>query len=327
MATDLELGIRYDVLGLRVEEPGEAILPAAKLLAILRESQDEELSIEADSDACTVRGSAGSEWEMPGEDPSSFPDLPAFAEEKYHQMAAGDLRLMIRRTVFAAAAEAGKMQMAGVLWEADGDRVKLVATDGRRLALAEGPAIVQGHHSTQGHTPIVPTKAMSLLERTLQGDGDDNEQVRVSFRPNEALFRTDRGVIYTRLNEGRFPDYKKVFPKKAAVKIPLQVMPFTAAIRQAAIMAEEETKRVVFRFGSRKLTLEGQGAGTGRSRIEMPLEYDGKPIEINFNTGYVLDMLRILEQDASLLLELVDGNTAALFRSGDNYSYLVMPLS
>ena len=97
MATDLELGVRLEVRGLKVEEPGEAILPAARILAILRECQDEELALEADASACQVR-SANGDWEMPSEDPANFPDLPAFAEEKYHQLTAGDLRTMIRRT-------------------------------------------------------------------------------------------------------------------------------------------------------------------------------------------------------------------------------------
>src|SRR5215207_8229715 len=76
MATDLELGLRLEVRGLKVQEPGEAILPVARLISILREAQDEELSIEADSNACVVRGAA-LEFEMPSEDPLNFPDLPA----------------------------------------------------------------------------------------------------------------------------------------------------------------------------------------------------------------------------------------------------------
>ena len=79
MATDLELGIRLEVRGLKVEEPGEAILPAARLLAILREAQDEELSIEADASSCVVRGQS-LEFEMPSEDPANFPDIPSFTE-------------------------------------------------------------------------------------------------------------------------------------------------------------------------------------------------------------------------------------------------------
>jgi DNA polymerase-3 subunit beta len=324
MATDLELGIRLEVRGLKVEEPGEAILPAAKLLAILRESQDEELSIDADASACQIRSAYGN-WEMPSEDPANFPDLPAFAEEKYHQLKAGDLKVMIRRTVFAAASDIGRYSMTGVLWELEDGKVKLVATDGRRLALTEGTAESQGDHTTKGQTPVVPSKAMSLLERNLQ---DDEEQVRVSFRPNEVQFRTERAVIYSRLVEGRFPNYRDVFPKKTTVKVPLLVGPFQAAVRQAAIMTDDDSKKVVFHFAKRKLTLEAQGATTGgRSKIELPLEYDGKNIDINFNPAFVVDMLRILDPAESLVLEMVDGNNPALFKAGDNYCYLVMPLS
>jgi DNA polymerase-3 subunit beta len=323
MATDLELGIRLEVRGLKVEEPGEAILPAAKLLAILRESQDEELAVEADATACQVRSAYGS-WEMPSEDPANFPDLPAFAEEKYHSLKAADLRTMIRRTVFAAASDMQRYAYNGVLWDLEDGKAKLVATDGRRLALMEGSAEAGGGHTTKGQAPVVPSKAMALLERNLQ---DDEEQVRVSFRPNEVLFRTERAVIYSRLVEGRFPNYRDVFPKKATSKVPLLVGPFQAAVRQAAIMTDDDSRKVVFHFAKRKLTLEAQGATAGRSKIELPLEYEGKAVDINFNPAFVVDMLRILDPDESLVLELVDGSTPALFKAGDNYSYLVMPLS
>src|SRR5579884_4169075 len=98
MATDLELGIRLEVRGIRVEEPGEALLPANRLISILRESPDEEMTIEAGPDACKVFGQA-TEYDMPGEDPAAFPDVPRFAEEKYHELTAGVLREMIRRTI------------------------------------------------------------------------------------------------------------------------------------------------------------------------------------------------------------------------------------
>src|SRR5205814_5220297 len=83
MATDLELGIRLDVMGMQVQEPGEAILPAQRLLAILREAREQDLSIEADSNNCSVRGE-DMEFDMPSEDPALFPDLPTFTEDKYH---------------------------------------------------------------------------------------------------------------------------------------------------------------------------------------------------------------------------------------------------
>jgi DNA polymerase-3 subunit beta len=324
MATDLELGIRLDVMGIQIQDPGEAILPSQHLGDILRETSDSELSVEADVSGCIVRGD-NCEFEMPGEDPSLFPDVPTFDEDKYHEVSADTLREMIRRTVFSAASgEATRYAMTGVLWELDGDTVRLIATDGRRLGLTEGKAKAHGGHTTKGQSPLVPRKAMELLERNLQPDG---QMVRVFFHPNEVLFRTETATIYSRLVDGRFPDYRQVFPKKQGIRIPLGVGPFLGAVRQAAIMTEKDSKRVTFRFESDKLTLLAQGATSGRSRVQMPITYDGKAIDINFNPAYVVDMLRVLTEEAELSLDLVDEKTPALFRSGTNYSYLVMPLT
>src|SRR5271165_148299 len=141
MATDLELGIRLEVRGIKVKEPGEALLPTSRLVPILREATDEELTIEAGPEACFVRG-ASAEFEMAGEDPSAFPDIPTFTEEKYHEVTAGLLREMTRRTLFAAAAAENSRFGAttGILLELEDGTIAMVSTDGRRLALANGQA-------------------------------------------------------------------------------------------------------------------------------------------------------------------------------------------
>jgi DNA polymerase-3 subunit beta len=327
MATDLEIGVRYTLRGVQVEEAGEAILPAARLLAILRESGEEELTLEADDNRCLIR-TPGSEFEMPSEDPADFPDIPTFADNRCHELDAKTLRTMVRRTVFAAGkGDNARFNMSGVLWEVDGERVRLVATDSKRLAMAEGPAIGHGGHDTKGQSHLVPTKAMNLLERILQDD--DEETVRVSLRPNEVLFQTqkERATVYSRLVEGRYPPYREIIPKKSSAKVPLPVERFLMAVRQAAIMTDEESKRVGFHFADGRLRLEAQGAATGRSKVEMPVEYDGPPLDISFDAQYVVEMLRVLEADEPLTLELTDGSRPALFRSDKNYMYLVMPLS
>jgi DNA polymerase-3 subunit beta len=323
LATDLELGIRLEVRGVRVEEPGEALLPANRVLAILRESTDEELSLTADAQTCLVRGQYN-EFEMGGEDPADFPDVPAFTGETYHELTAGMLREMIHRTIFAAAKENPRYAVTGILWELEGETARLIATDGRRLAVAQGTATAQGGHDTKGQTHVVPTKAMQLLERNLQ---DPDERVRVSLSPNEALFKSERATIYSRLVEGRYPPYREVFPKKQTVKVPLVAGPLHAAVRQAAIMTDEESKKVIFTFAKKKLTMQARGPQTGRSKVEMPIEYDGKAIDIAFDPKFVTEMLRVLNPDDALTLELTDGNSVALFRHGENYSYIVMPLS
>jgi len=316
--------VRMAVRGVRAEEPGEALLPAGRVVSILRESTDEELTIEAGPDASVLRGQLN-EFEMPGEDPSVFPDFPAFAEDKYHEFRAATLREMIRKTLFAVATEATRYgATTGVLWELEDGKARLVATDGRRLALADGEASPHAGHSTKGQMPVVPVKAMTLLERNLQ---DDEEAVRVSFRPNEVLMKTERAMIYSRLVEGRFPNYKQVIPQKHNYKIALIAGPFQTAVRQAAIMTDEESKRVVFQFAKNKLTLQARGVASGRSKVEMPLTYEGKSIEISFDPKFLVEMLRVLGPDTPLTLDMVDSNSPALFRNeAGDYLYVVVPL-
>ena len=117
IATDQEVGIRLDVQGLTIEEPGEAILPAKKLIDILREAGDAQLLIEADASACVIKGTRSPlEFEMPSEDPALFPDFPTFSEDRYHEITAGSLREMIRRTIFATADDSSaRPSMAGVM--------------------------------------------------------------------------------------------------------------------------------------------------------------------------------------------------------------------
>lgn len=323
MATDLEFGIRLEVRSPSVVKPGEAILHAARLLSILRESTDERLTIDANSERVMVVGKS-TEFEMPAEDPGNFPDVPTFSDGKYHEITAGSLRTMIHRTIFAAARESTRYAMTGVLWELEGDTAKLVATDSKRLAIIGGEAKSVGGHDTKSGQHLVPTKAMSLLERNLV---DDAELIKVALKPNEVLFQTGRAIIYSRLVEGRYPPYKEIIPKKLAVKIPLAVGPFLSAVRQAAIMTDDESKRVSFHFTSGKLTLEAQGAATGRSKVEMSLEYEGAKIDVNFDPQFMIDLLKVLEPDDPLTLEISDSTRPAMFRSGPNYQYLVMPLS
>jgi DNA polymerase-3 subunit beta len=173
---------------------------------------------------------------------------------------------------------------------------------------------------------VVPAKAMRLLDRNLSADGP----VRVAFRKNDVLMQTGGAVIYSRLVEGRFPNYKQVIPAKHNHRAPLIAGPILAAVRQAAVMADADGgNRVRFQFGKKKLTLRAQGAETGQSRVELLTEYDAgkKPFEISFDSAYLTDMLRSLEPDATLTLDMLEPETPAVFRHDPQFLYVVVPLS
>ena len=108
--------------------------------------------------------------------------------------------------------------------------------------------------------------------------------------------------------------------------MPLVAGPFHAAIRQAAVMTEQDTKRVLCSIKPKMLLLEAQSPDAGRSYIELPIDYSGKHVEIAFHPTNLTGLLRVLDPSAELTLSMSDGKSPALFRIGDNYSYLVMPL-
>jgi DNA polymerase III subunit beta len=325
-ATDLEVGIRYELRGIKVSRGGSAILPVGRLVNILREATDLEVTIDAGEETTRVT-MRGGKYELPGGDPAEFPDVPTFDQGgKYHEISAGVLRTMIKRTQFAANRKDTnpRFNVNGVLWEADNGKARLVATDTRRLALTEGPAQVVGEAEAKPQSHLVPLKAITLLERNLT---DDGERIRVALKTNDALFQTERATIWTRLVEGRFPPYQQFIPKKAAVQFPFNVPDFFAKVRQAAITSDDEHKRVDFRFSGPKVTMQARGAETGSSEVELELpEYPGNDIDIAFDPNYLTDMFRAIDGEPTAILEMTNREKPAVFRVGDQYLYLVMPM-
>lgn len=324
MGTDLEVGIRYRVLGVKVEEPGAAILPTGRMGSILRTSFDEELAMETSDDQLAVRG-LHSQWKLPCESPDLFPEVPDFGVSAYHIVAAADLRRLIRRTMFATDVESTRYALGGVLVELGPETITMVGTDGRRLARMTAVAQIEGEVDGNPGQPVVPVKALKLIERNLN---DDDPPVHVAIQPGvAALIRTERAVIYSRLVEGRFPRYQDVFPNGVEAKIPLEAGSLLSAVEQASIVTSEESRGVDFTFGGGVLKLSSQAADVGSSHVELSIEYSGKDIEITFDPRYLTDALRTLEPDTRLTADLIDHKNAAVFRTEDHYTYVVMPLT
>jgi DNA polymerase-3 subunit beta len=324
LATDLEVGIRCKVAGLVVHDPGQLVLPMARVSAILRESSDEQLEMETDESRLQIRGQR-SRFNLATESALEFPEVPDFEESEYHKVSGGLLRTLIRRTVFSTDVESTRYALNGLLVELEGNRVSLIGTDGRRLAVMRGSATAVGNHSTKDFTPVVPAKAMNLIDRNLQGQ--EAEEVQLALRPNRIMVRCAGAVVSSRLVEGRFPRYQEVFPGRFESKVVVNVRDFLQSVKQAAIVTNEESRGVDFSFGDGKLTLVAEAAEVGQSQVELPVSYDGKPVTITFNPRYLIDMLRVLNEESTIALELIDDKSAAVFRTDDGYTYVVMPLT
>ncbi len=326
MGTDLEVGIRHRVLGVKVDRPGSVILPTSQVGSILRTSSpdDQELDFESDGERLVIRG-LHSEFTLPVEDASLYPEVPDFNATAYHVVAAADLKKLIRRTIFATDVESTRYALGGVLVELTGDSIAMVGTDGRRLARMSAGADSENDPPAVAGSPVIPVKALKLMERHLS---DDDPPVHLIIQAGSAvLMRTETAVIYSRLVEGRFPRYQDVFPASVDVKIPLEAGRLRTAVEQASIVTSEESRGVDFRFGGGMLKLTSQSADVGSSHVELPIPYEGKAVEITFDPRYLVDALKTLDDSAAITAELIDAKNAAVFKTDDRYTYVVMPLT
>jgi DNA polymerase-3 subunit beta len=323
MATDLEIGIRIELSGFEVEAPGDVVLPIKRVSSILRESSDEKLSLESDGSRTRIWGQR-SEFQLPTQNPEEFPIVSPFEAESYHRIPVRFFREMIRRTVFVTDEESSRYALGGILVELTETGITAVGTDGRRLARQEGPGKSVGGHATRENT-VIPKKALQLMERAL---ADSEEEIQLAVRENSVVVKSQRTTLFSRLVEGRYPQWRDVFPSTGnAAQIEIMVGPFYSAVRQAAIVTTEERRGVNFTFGDGKVVLAGHGAEMGESHVELPIPYDGPEVPIKLDPRFVGDFLRVLDPEQTFTLNLRDSESAVVCTTADGYAYVIMPLS
>jgi DNA polymerase-3 subunit beta len=323
-ATDMEIGVRLIVPEVEVLAPGSAVIPVSRLNMILRESGDETLQIDANSDRILITGQ-NSRFELQGQNPDEFPEVAGFEETDYFELSAKVLRELIRRTLFATDAESSRYALGGVLLEMDDKTITAVGTDGRRLAKMQGTIKKVGNPKAAESATIVPARAMQVMERILP---DSEVMVQLAARANDLLMKEENGIFYTRLVEGRFPKWREVLPNRQdSSKIAIPVGPMYSALRQAAIVASEDSRGVDFTFNNGTLVLSNNTAEVGQSRIEMPVSFDEDELTITLDHRFVADFLKVLQPDKTFTLDVENSDAAAYCETDDNYGYVIMPLS
>ncbi|MBS0204079.1 MAG: DNA polymerase III subunit beta [Planctomycetes bacterium] len=323
IGTDSEIGMRCDVPDVVAESSGEALLPTARVLSVLRELTDDVVKLEITSDAIWIR-CGYSEFRLSAEDPADFPPVATFGDEEYFSLTAGTLRQLIRRTIFATDTESTRYALGGIQIEFTPERATFAATDSRRLAVVSGDCKVVGSAPLPASPPVVPSKAMTLIERSLT---DGEAEVHIAIHPNDIAVRCGGTTITSQLVQGRFPDWRKVVPTSFSAKIDMVVAPFYGAIRQAMIVTSEESRGVDFIFTTGTLKLSSQAADIGQSKVEMPIAYDGEEVKITFDPRYVADFLKSLDSGSPFRFQLISHEDPAVLTSEDNYTYVIMPLS
>ena len=337
--TDAEIALTVRIGRVDVVEEGDALVPADKLRQIVSaEDNESTLTIETNADTTHIKGE-DAHFTLHGFDAADFPVIASYKSlaegnaaatpaKTLYNTEAGILDSLITRTLFAAARENSRYAINGVLMVRDGKKLEMVATDGRRLA----KSAVSISTSGDAAQCIIPSKALSMLQKLT---ADENEPVHIAVTDNQAVFAfgdepTDsRAVLTTNLVEGTFPPYEDVIPRDLDIKVTFNRDTLASAVKRAALLTNEESRgvRMAFTGGDKSLMLSSRAPEMGEATINVDLaEYDGADIEIGFNPAFITDALKVIT-DPQIMIELKAPNKPGLFKAGNDFVYVVMPVN
>jgi len=321
LATDLEIQIRS--LG-PVSSQGEAAattVSARKLLDILRSLEsDAEVTLQLQERRLVVRSgrSRFSLQTLPAED---FPRMArASGEAAEFELGQKDLRQLLSLVQYAMAQQDIRYYLNGLLLVVEDGRLKLVATDGHRLAfvaMALAPELPR-------QEAIVPRKTVLELARLL-GDGED--PVRVRLGGGQAGFAFGAVDLVSKLVDGKFPDYTRVIPTSHPNRLAVEREALRQALARAAILSNEKFRGVRLVLGDATLRIIASNAEGEEAEETLAVEYRGEPLDIGFNVNYLLDLLNHVT-GRTVCANFGDASSSALFEvEGEpEFRYVVMPM-
>ncbi len=314
--TDLDIGISCEI-PVSTSEQGGITIPAKRFGDIIRELPPGDVVIVTRKNNQVDIEGVNCRFKLIGLPKDEFPKFPEFKDKEMVRLEQGVLGEMLRMTSFAVSHEESRYVLNGILMEVVEKVLKIVATDGRRLAKMEKAITSTLKDEVK---MIIPLKAIQEISRNLKDSGE----VTIIAGNNQVLFDIDGVLIATRVIEGEFPNYNQVIPKPASPKITVKTQDLLAAIRRANLLATPDFQAVKFEVFDDKIVVSKTTPDVGESREEISVGYGGSELIVGFNPHYLIDVLKNLSDD-TIELELLGSDKPAVIRLGD-YLYLVLPM-
>jgi DNA polymerase-3 subunit beta len=319
-ATDLEVGIVLRVDADQQKGEGKITVPARKLLDVVKEMPGDKVEIALDNGTRLTLRSGSAEIKLLGLAPDEFPQLPEVKKEAETKVPAAVLDRMIRKTLHGVSSDESRYVLNGayVVWEKN--ELKMVTTDGRRLAYIRQPLAGTGGKGEA----VVPTKALAELLRLLAA-GD--AEVSITLGEGYAKFSIGSALLTTRLIDGNFPDYEQVIPKAQDKKIVLDAEALHAAVRRCALIAVDRASSVRLDLKKGGVVLSAASHELGEAREEVPVAYDGEGLSVAYNARFLIDVLKNVDTK-EVVLELSTALAPGILRpqGDDTYLCVVMPI-
>jgi len=315
--TDLDVGVRGSFEA-NVDKVGATTLPARRLFTIIRELPSSEIAIEVDGkNAASIR-SGQSFFKILGLPEEEFPPLPKFENAKVVTMRQKDLHDGLRKTAYAISTDETRYVLNGVLFSFKENKLTLVATDGRRLAMLDIELEFPRSHEAD---IIVPTKAVTELQRLLKDDGE----VKISVGSGQMAFDLNNTLLVSKLIEGNYPNYKQVIPSEAKERVTLERETFLNSLRRVSLLASDKSNSIKLNFSKNNIEISANTPEVGEARESVPVAYKGRDFAIAFNPEFLMAPLRNLTED-EVFFDLIDEMSPGVLKIQTPFLYVLMPM-
>jgi len=319
-ATDMDLGIETVIEG-HIIENGHAAVNAKLFFEIIRKLPDNEVHIETDEHNQAKITCEKSKFRIPVQTGDDFPRIPDVEKNLVYRMSQFSLKEIIRQTIFAIADTEVNPVFSGELFEFDGDKLRVIALDGQRIAIRN--LLLKETYDVS--SVIVPGKTLSEISRILPGSMENDVNMYVT--PLHMLFEFDRTIVVTRLIEGEFFKVDRMLSPDYSSKIQVEKKDFQDCLERASLLLRESDRRpVVMSLNDGFLNLNMQSQ-IGMMDEDIEVESEGKNMEIGFNPRFMLEVMRVID-DEQIRIYLTNPRSPIMIKDDEGtYTYIVLPIS
>jgi DNA polymerase-3 subunit beta len=324
-ATDLDMEIA-DRAPAAVDQPGAATVPAHMLYDIVRKLPDgSEIALDTSSGTTMALHAGRARFALQMLPDADFPDLNAGDLPVRFAMTSAALRRLIDRTQFAISTEETRYYLNGIYFHVVGEgakaRLRAVATDGHRLAKAE-LAAPEGSAGMPG--VIVPRKTVGEVQKLLE---DPDAEVEISLSDSKIRLGIGPVVLTSKLIDGTFPDYERVIPKANEKILTLSKADFERAVDRVSTISSDRGRAVKLSLSEDRMVLAVNNPDSGSATDELPVGYAAEPLEIGFNSRYLLDIAGQLTTEEAVFRLADPGSPTLIQDQGDaDALYVLMPM-
>ena len=319
-ANDMELGIETVVEG-TIEERGKVALDAKIFSDIVRKLPNSTVTIESDDKDLTVITCEKAKFDIPGKNAEEFAALPMIDKDDHISLSQFSLKEVIRQTIFSIAPNENNKLMTGELFEVRNGMLKVVSLDGHRIAIRN----LELKESCPDRKVVVPGKTLNEISKILSGEMDD--QVLIYFDYNYLLFEFGRTIVLSRLIDGEYFRIDQMLSSDYDTKVVLNRQAFISSIDRATLLVRESDKMpVILDIRDDVLNLQINTV-LGSMNEETAIAKTGKDIVIGFNPKFLLDALRVID-DEEVTLYFINAKAPCFIKDdGGNYIYLILPVN